>query len=387
MSVEKFHRKKDLLLQAVGVNAVFFLVIAGAAMAKTPSIGLTLSEKAIWDSNPLMLTRNVTDIWGSGTQVTVDYDKGNQAVQLKSSLSVTQNVFNERAYNSTDFSGTSELAWNSTRWRLALRSNADYDTTRTSEITTFNLDVGSKRRLSYAFSPELYYVLSPRGIFSLSGSWTETRYEGDVLSDYRTMSLTPSYTYNLTPLQQLQISTLLRRYESLESGNQKVDTLGPSVNWIYEFDPSLSLALSGGLYRTKYKGYVNGSGGWETAPSFSGTLNYEDEQNRASVSLVRSRQAYGNGTESYITTFSARENYKVNEKFSINFDADYQLAKQPSVSSSALEKAWGAETGLSYSITRKWDLNATYRHREETLKNSSKGADRDIIRVGLSYKM
>lgn len=381
-------QKKPSFLFSAATCALCGFLISSPVLANNNDLTLSLSESAIWNSNPLMLTRNVTKIWGSETDLKVGIDKDIRTATFKTNLSIKRNQFNESEYNSTDFAGFTNLGWETKRIQLGLKGRINYDTTRTSEITNFNLDVGSVRRFAFSVTPSISYTISPRSVFSIDSTWYEVDYDSDNFSDYRTLSATPSLSYQLTPLQQVFISTLFNRYESLNAEDREVDTIGPSIGWQYNFNPNFYLMASGGMHRTKFKGYAGVREKWKTSPSFSTRISYKDEQHQASLSAERTRQSYGNGTESELTTFSARERYAINKRLAVNLGANYHIADQPSnFSSSALDNAWDTSAGLAYTINRNWDVRAGYNHREEKLKNAASSRDRDILRIGLSYKM
>jgi hypothetical protein len=341
-------------------------------------------EIAVYDTNPLMRERNASAIIGTETTASLGYNKETTKTALKSGVSATRNQFNDSKFSSSDLHGFTGLKLDRKRWQISLDAVANYDTTRTSELTTFNLDIDSTRRASYSVTPSVSYSISPRNLIALSGGWNEIRYDDTSLTDYRVYSITPAFAHNISPKQQVQFSWLFNRYQSLDNTRQRVNTTGPSVSWTYVFRPYLSVKLSGSLLKTKYFGYATTAKQDDYTPTYASILNYTGNKHDLELSVVKSRQPYANGTESYLTTFAVRDKYKVNQSVSLNLGAQYQDAKQSLISTNNLETAWNVYAGASYMVSRDWDLTASYKHKEETLTNNNSSADQDMLRVGLS---
>lgn len=377
---------KIRFLRAGRMAALMLPLLAGTGLAANLDLQGSFSETGIWDSNPMRVTGGEESIWGSETSASLIVIGRTPESKADAKLTALRNQFNRSEFNSTDFHGTAGLSRHTQRLEAGIDGKLDYDTTRTSEITTFGRDVGSVRHTAYSLSPKVSYSLSQRSSVALAGNWLQSEYDSAAYSDYRIISLTPSASYNLTQLQQAMLFFQAQRYESMDSSDQYVDSLGPSLGWSASLTPKISARLSAGAMATKFHGYQNGSDDWEINPIFSGLINWRDESNTATLSATRSRQPYANGTESYLTDFSASEIYKVNPRLSLDFRASYQIAKQPPVSTNNLDYAWGLSAGSTYNITRRWDFTASYRYRKETLSDNLGEANQNIIRVGLSYK-
>ena len=367
------------------VSAVFLLMAPATANAEKSNFIARFKEIAVYDSNPLLRTHDSGSIKGSETTVSIGYDKETTKTKFRSSLSATRNQFNDSKFSSTDFHGFSGLKLDHRRWQLSLDVKVDYDTTRTSELTTLGLDIDSTRRSAYSLAPGIFYSLSPRDSLSISGNWNETRYDDNSLTDYRTYSITPAFAHNISPKQLVQFGWLFNRYQSLENSSQRVNTNGPSVSWTYVFRPYLSLKLSGSLLKTRYYGYTGATQRDDDyTPTYSSVLNYTGDNNALVLSMIKARHPYANGTESYLTTYALQDIYNVNRNLSLNFGADYQDAKQPPLSTDSLDSTWSVIAGASYKVSRNWDMTASYKHKEQTLVTNNNTAAQDIVKLGLS---
>ncbi|MFP4464119.1 MAG: hypothetical protein ACLFP8_02715 [Alphaproteobacteria bacterium] len=355
------------------------------ALADKGELGLSITQNALWDSNPLMLSSNESSIVGSETQATFDYTKKTPNTVFQSGLTATRNQFSDSRFSSSDFLGFSGLNVDAQRWGISVQANIKNDTTRTSEVTTFGLDVGSSGRQSYSITPSVSYDISPRNAIMVSGKWEKVRYEDTAFTDYRTYAIIPSIVHNLSPRQQVQLSWLYNRYES-DSADQHVETSGPSVSWKYAFRPYLSLNISGSLLKTTYHGYGNADNQDERMPAFAVTLDYSARDHALKVHVEKARQAYANGTESYITTYALSDRYSLNQNTSLAFSAQYQDARHPPISGSTLDNSWSVSGSVDYALAKDWNLAASYRHKQERLVNNSKVARQDIYKMGVTHQ-
>ncbi len=351
------------------------------------NVKIGISETPLWDSNPLMLTTGKTDIWGSETRAFVDFGRMTPDATLNATLAAEHNYFNNSSFNSNDFFFRTDLKKNTALWEWSINGRFDYDTTRTGEITTFGRNTRVGRRLSWQAAPRVAYNLSPRAQLVLDGSWQENHYDNSVsLTDYRTVSLSPSVVYSLTPLQKAFLLFRTQHYSSLD-GDQDVDSLGPSLGWQYRFKPEWSLELFAGFLASKYDGYVTAGNDWEYNPTYSATLEYLGQRNHTSFSVARARQSYANGTESELISATAENKFTINSQWALSMKALYQDAKRSTVSMGNLDTGYEESVGLVYKAGERWDFSLSQRFRREELTNGLGVAERNIIRAGLTYRL
>lgn len=377
---------KRSILQAGSLAIILILLLSGKGFAGNTNIRMYINETGVWNTNPLMLSRNEKNIYGSETTAALTLIDEMPCTRINAGVSATRNQFNQSDFNGTDFYGQTGFTWRSARWETALDGKISYDTTRTSELTTLGQNIGSVRHMSYSLLPRISYNTSQRSKIEIAGSWLESRYEDSFLSDYRTLSVLPSFVYSLTPRQQAILSVQAQRYQSLENTDLHIDSIGPSIGWSASLTPNFSAELSIGALGSKFYGYATSEQGVDWNSIFSGVLSYKNEQNRANVSATRYRQPYSNGSEASLTKLSAEGTYSFNPKLSLQLDANYQFAEQSPLSTNNLDTAWGGAAAFSYKITKRWDITASYRYRKETLTGTRGDAEQNIIRVGLSYR-
>lgn len=372
-------------LAAAAFALLFIAPLTNPAAAQN-RLALDVSEAPIWDSNPLMAVNNGDSIWGSATRASIFLDRNTPDADLQARLSAVHNQFNESAFNSNDFFFDTNLAKRSDLLEWSLLGKANYDTTRTGDITELEQSVNLDKRLTWQIAPGVAYALSPRSTLAFNTNWLERHYAGDSsLTDYRTTSFTPSLSFKLTPLQTALFSFQAQRYNSLDAGNRKVDSLGPSVGWKYRFSPKFSLDLLLGFLGSKFSGYPSGNGSWEINPTYSASFKYMGLRNQTAFTLMRTRQPSGNGTESDLASVRLENKFAINQNWALDTQALYQKTEQGELSTNNLDTAWEGLAALIYKASDRWKLSISHKYRQESLANGRGEADRNIAKIELTY--
>jgi len=355
-------------------------------MAESPDIQASVAENASWDSNPLMIVHDAKGLYGSSLTPTLDVTDKTPTAQVAAEASVTDNRFNQSNFDSTDPHAKITLARQFELWETGLTGTVDYDTARTSELTTLGLNTGSVRHTGYSLTPDVAYNLTGLDKLVLSGSYAKSAYDSPLLTNYEIFTLTPTYTHKCTELTQGVLSLQAQRYQSLAAPNARVDSLGPSVGFVASLTPRLTAQLSGGAQASQQSADDLAAQQWQWSAIYAGDLSYKGDQDVTSLSATRANQPYANGTESLLTSLSARESHKLNPMLSLDLNASYQFADQPPDSESNLKALWDGSAGFSYAITERWAATASDEYRYETLTDGSGTAKENIAKIGLTFR-
>lgn len=370
----------------LGVSCFF----SGSALAnkeyKTPPIFYGASVSPIYNSNPLMRRSDIRSIYGAETRTYIGYQGESSTSKLKTDVTAVENRYDDADFNSRDFYAKLMLEKIFQRTIFSLSGSYDYDTTRSSELTTFGREVGTGRRKYFGFEPTLAFQVTPRTTLGLGGKWQETRYESDTLNNFKVTSLASVLSHNLTPLQIATLSLQGQRYALLDNSEQYIDNLGPTLSWSYNFQPKWTLSLSAGYLGSRINGFTNENTSWEYSPTYGVSLRHEGVRSSSVYSANRTFQPYTNGTETYLTNFEISERYKINPTFDLELKGNYIFAEDVPKTTDNLEKAWGGTASINYKIGINWVANLSYKYRSEDVANQDETADQQIIRVGISYK-
>lgn len=358
-----------------------------ALPAKPPAartFEVKLSETGSWDSNPLMLAHGAEALLGSTTELQLMLNRLTPISHLKLEAIVDQNVYDHSEFNSTDFHGNAQLGRQMERWGASIDGKVDYDTTRTSELTNYGLNLPSVRHTGLMVSPRLTFKATPVDEFTLAGSAADSSYDDDAFIDYQLYSVTPTYAHHFDPLNTGIFSIRVQRYETDMS---QVDSIGPSIGWIAVLTPKLTLKTSVGFESVSSDPAAANPDDSDLNYTFSGDLTYRDQQDTIDLILLRALQPFGNGTQTLLTSITLRGTHNVNEKLSVNAMGSYKFAEYDVTPGVNLKNDLQLGAGLGYRIYRDLDLTANYRYRVENLTNIEDSITDNAILLGLSLHL
>ena len=289
-------------------TAIICLCLSPAAQAKTEAI-TGVEQDFVYDSNPLFSRSDEDSIFGSETKAFVDVSRETPTEFLQGRATLTRGQFDKSDFNSTDSMFDGQYVKNFLRTVLSLKGKIQYDTTRGADVATFGRVNRADRYLSWRLTPKIDYALTPRTQVTLETNIQKNKYDNTALTDYRTISATPSLMRKISPLQTVVTALQLRRYESLENNDQTVDSIGPTLAWIYEYHPQYSIELIGGVLASKFNGYTSIDDDWQYNPTYGLNFKYEGDRHRAKIGVLRTREPFSNGSEYDLTTFSGESRY------------------------------------------------------------------------------
>ncbi len=297
-----------------------------------------------------------------------------------------QNVFSRSRYDSTDLHGQADLSKKNERWEARLKGNVNHDTTRTSEVSNMGLNVGSVRHFSYLVSPEIAFLPSLKDRLSLAASFEKNTYSNSAYSNYGTATLSPSYQRSLTPLTSGILSFQAQRFQTDRDPKKRVDSLGPTIGFLTELLPSLSLKGDVGAQASREKGRGANAEAWKWHHVFSSDLLYEDETSSLNLGASRARRPFGNGTDSLQTLFELGARRKLNEKLSLNAGANYRFADYEKTPGQSLDWMATGRAGAAYALTQDVSLTAGYVYRYERFTENYGTARENVVKIGVTLR-
>jgi hypothetical protein len=347
----------------------------------------SISQNFSYDSNPLLLSGEHQAVYGSVTAPKLTIMDSTPTTQLIAGLTLDENLFNLSSFDSTDAHTNISLDEKLEQWEVGFTQATDYDTTRTSEISTFNQNTeGSIRHLGNSISPEISFSPSELDKISLTGSATDSHYDSSIYTDYHTLSLTPSYQYNFTPSDIGSISVQTQRYQTDSNISSKVDSVAPYVGWTKILTPTLTAKATVGLeeYHEQIQDVADNS--WKLQTIYSAEIDYKGELDTLALSGTRALQPYENGTEYFLNTISLSDNHTLNTLFSGNIAASYQFASNNDQASTNLKSYVNATAGIAYHVTDKFDITSSYQYRDQELTNVPGSQSDNVFLLGLVYR-
>ncbi len=343
------------------------------------------SQAFSYDSNPLRTASNAESIFGSTTSPQLILRKKTPLSVVESNTRVDANIFNRSKYNSVD--GNEELYLNTENehWQASVRGVAERDTTRTSELTNYALNLPRVYRTRLAASPRVAYRSSTFDTWSLNGSASDVTYDNRVYKDYAVYSISPSYEHRFDDKNTGFVSVTGQRYETTRDSSQRSDSVGPNIGFSSVITPRLKTRLSAGAQHTEKSGTnVGDSSVWNYV--FSGNATYTGDRDTVDLIATRAREPFGNGTDTLLTTVSLKEKHAINPKLSAKVNGTYQNADYESAPGVNLDSGWNAGAGLSYKLSDNVSLDTDYRYRNEKLTTINHRIDQHVVMLSINYQ-
>jgi hypothetical protein len=356
----------------------------------TPEAAQTLqftgTQNFTYDTNPLLIISGAKPLTGSTTQPELFFNDTTPTSKIIADTKIDQNVFDQSAFNSTDAHENLDIADQSDQWGTELKANADYDTVRSSEVTTFGLNVPRVRQTGYDVAPDVSYNFSEIDKLTFAGSAAGSHYSSNVFVNYNLYTVNPSYEHNFDPLNAGIFIIEGQRYQTESGPPRTTDTIGPSIGWLSTLTPRLTLKVTGGYQETAQTG-VNSR--YESSGSnyvFSGDLAFTGEQDKADLSLSRQQAPFANGTEALATSLSANESHNLNARFAVNASVTYIEAQYPNLTGINLSSEVTGGGGLTFHALQVLDVTAAYQYKNEKLTDIAGTISDNSFVISLVYR-
>jgi len=390
-TIEVSETRRNALLSFLLVGCLLFpnSAKAGDPIVVPPLGGMTLSpmitQSGTYNTNPLLLSTGQQTLIGSVTVPELVFDDVTPTSELKSDTSVVENVFNHSTFDSTDLHSSDTITTKNERWSLGATGKIDYDTTRTSEVSTFNIRSVPVRHLGLDAAPQVSYNFLPTDKLGLNGDIQTSHYATSAFTNYETYSLTPSYTHDIDPLNSAVFQLQTQRYQATRGPTNINETVGPTVGWLGKLTPRLSITANVGVEFIKQIQDNAPQTSWTPEYVFNADVAFKGEQDKVDLVASRSEYPFGNGTEALLSTFSLADKHALNEKFSLNTSGSYESGTYQTSATGNLKAITTLDGGLAYHVTEHLDVAGTYQYRYETLVNVTKSIDDHSVNFGLVY--
>ncbi|MDE2029136.1 MAG: hypothetical protein KGI97_01085 [Alphaproteobacteria bacterium] len=346
-----------------------------------------LKESFLYETNPLLRTSDTHPLYGSITSPEMILSGATPTTNFNADARVDENLFNQTMFNSTDLHAKAGVTRTMQRWSAGLNGKIDYDTTRTSELSTYGFIASPVRHTGESVTPKISYNLSPSEKLSLTGVYRASQYSGSLYTDYDVFSVTPTYSRAFDPLDTGTFSVQAQRYETTSGARNVTDTIGPSVGWRRILTPRLTADASVGIQAVR--NYIAGSASqpWGLQYDFLAALTYKGDRDTAALTASRNEYPFGNGTEAMLTSFEVKGSHELNDRFAFQGAASYRYTDYRFTGTGNLESMTEGKIGLAYHLTDHLDIVTSYRYRHETLTGLAQTAQDHAGLVTLAYRL
>jgi len=343
------------------------------------------SENFNYDSNPLGLPRGAKELYGSVTSPELIILDSTPTSHVNFDTQVNENLYNLSNFDSTDVHETLRFNQQLSEWSFGLQNRFDYDTTRTSELTNFGLNLANVQHIGASVSPSIGYNWSSTDRLNVSGSAQISDYDNRAFVDYQVVGVTPSYSHDFDPNNTGTLFFAAQRYQTRSGGSQTTDTFGPTLGWTTTLSPTLKIALQAGAQESQQSGSINSSENDSWNYVFQADLSYTGQQDTTHFIASRAQYPFANGVETLLDAVTLTEIHNLNPKFALNLNGSYQFAEETPPSGVNLDYSASGMVGLTYHVFEHLDVTSSYQYNQQSLTNVSGTIRESVVLLGISY--
>lgn len=343
-----------------------------------------LSQKMIWESNPMMLSSTAEDLYGSSTTADFTATTVSPLWELDFNGTTTQNIFNQSRLNSTDLSGGIDLKGKTLNTKVGLSAEVSKETTRTSEISNFGRSLTAIDRLRYRTMPYINVRLNPSYEWGLASSYLKTEYDSDAYVNYQKGNILPSLTYHYSEDLDYILRVDYGQYHADNLLKSRIDTYALTLGAKYQLTPQMTATARGGYNLSKTREKYLTEQDWKRDLVYEASMAFQGEQNQIRLILNREQQPYADGTETLLTTMSLNASQQLNKSFNINGTALYQDAGASSAST--LKHKLVGRIGLEYEVLSDLSLDISYQYHRENYNDGTKDAQNNTGMLTMTWR-
>jgi len=384
-SVRYRYALEDAIL-FVAVSSLFWTQPVRAADIEVQVKG---NETVEHDSNPLLLQTGGRPSIGSITspEVLMSGDTPTLHGDIDNLLNV--NEYNLANFSSVDYHGNFHTSAKGLSTFAGLNGSLDYDTTRTSELLTSGINIAGIRHTGISLTPQAGINLSPVDETFVNGVFSHTLYSNTVsFTDFSDYGVTPAYQHTFDPLNTGALLFNVNRYQTTNTAPVRIDTLGPSVEWIRKFTQEFSVTATAGYQKT-----ISTLPPFFPPPTTHERYDYTYSVNAAFTGQqdvihfvsTRSSVPSGNGTETLATNFTLTESHTITTRWVAELNATYQTQAY-SVQATGNQSAYmSISPDLRYHITPNFDLVPSYRYRDKEFVGGATSVSSQAVFISLVF--
>jgi hypothetical protein len=340
------------------------------------------------DNNPLLLSKGARTAIGSvsSPEATINDDTATTHLDLDSRVDV--NEYNLQGFSSVDDHEAFHSLYKGEVIQAGLNGGYDYDTTRTSELTTSGINIAGIRHSALNFAPQAALNLSAADTLALSGSYNRTQY-GDTAryTNYDYETLTPAYQHNFDPLNLGTVALQATRFTTTIGPSVTIETVGPQFMWTRKFSERLTGTAGLGYQATINSlpaGLPNaGAVTWDY--NFNFEVKYTGLQDTFDFTATRQPAPNGSGTETLTSAVNLDWLHAITTRISVEMAGTYQSSAYTTRAVGTQSDYLSLSPTLHYHLTEELDLSAQYRYRRSESTSAGTSASSNAALIHLTY--
>lgn len=372
--------------------AVFTATIIASTQLQAAELAFIYSIKAgaESDSNVRLTSRDKSKLQGGVVSPKFSLTRKTPSLDLGINAGADFSRFNKTRFDSNDQNAGVHANYSTAHSSIGVNANFVRSSTRTSELEDSGLfQDAAVRREQGKLGLNWNYTINRTNAIAIGANVAEVDYATDVLRDYKTKSLSLTYTHILNKRFSLQAQAYAQGYKTHGDTSVSADTVGGQIGIVAALSNKLSLSALIGKAETEQDfetlifGTVSQSSGSFVVNS---SLKYIVPRYELSLDYSRSVNPSGNGFVQLANIGRGHAMYRVG-KYTQVF-VNFTLGKNDTVGDvfSASRDYQSVDTGIRYQFAKAWRVNARYRYRTQEPFLSNNRAKSHAVYFSLHYQ-
>jgi hypothetical protein len=391
--VADIYRARSTALIRAGLVGAAVALAAAPAVAADWHLKSSITEEFTYDNNFRLDPNDEQTLWGFNTRPAVGFETHTPRTDINVDGSLNYGYFPDRtSENSFDQAGNASISHRTERSRFSLGGNLSHATTRTTEDEDTGRNFSDADRLGVGGNAAWSYSLTETVGTGIQGGGNYVTYDTNVLNDYRTYSVGPFATIQLTEKDSVRINATYTNYESLTGLDNSSDLYLGNAAWTHVFHPQWEMTIRGGASYTEQEQEVSTGGGSTTTQTNDRigadagvSLTYTEE--RASITGAFNHAMVPSGVGALVLRNSVdlALGYRVTPLISLNVTTSF--IQQSAIQGDADDRNFvAAEPGVTWNFLPDWSARVAYKFRTQELDGENRAYSNGAL-ASISWKL
>lgn len=346
---------------------------------------IALDQALTYDSNPLKLVSGAKSLRGSETTATLSLKNYTTSNLYQLDSTVSQGLYSDADFNATNIHEKLYLARKNERFTTDIKALYDYDTTRTTEITSFGIRAPNVRNTKYSAAPNIAFQYSPLNTVGLRGSVLDSSFDNRAFIDYRLYAADPYFKHKFDPRNSGTLNFNMQKYETQTGVQTTTTTMGPRLGWIWEYDDNLTARFNAGAEKSSQERANSNRTHSQINYVYSGNFTYRAQQLITDFNVSRGQLPTGNGVSYLLTDVNLKEAYLLNDRISLRGSLGYRYATYITNPGVNLDREYNGSGGIAYRIYKNLDLTGNYQYVQQKLTSGNGQLNSQSLIMGVSF--
>ena len=348
----------------------------------------SLQEQLLFDDNITLAAEQKIPVAGGITSTEVKLGRRTETLTLGLEAKIDLNGYVEGSkLGSVDHRYRFKSAYETERGHLGLDAEINNDTIFDSVEENASSFTEGVRVTTLTLSPSWAYEVTPLDRLDLSGGTVSRGYDSPDLVDYQSYFGSAGWQHFFSERLAGTVSASVSQFEPQSADSASSTTLSFQPGLVYDWAERLRLEVSAGP-EVVISNSDGSEGGAQLGYSIASRAVYAwDELTRIEASYAHMTESSGSGTTTARDRVSLSADRKLNEVTTLRLAGSYIGNEWGGGGDEAFRRYLSAEPSLIWHIFDDTDLTMSYRYRQQSYWDGTPTASSNAFNLTLAYRL